>query len=150
MTISELGRPPNILLIDDNRGDAKLMEIAFARTEPPTRMTVAPTAEQGLEMLQGRGDMAPEARPDIVFLDLNLPSMHGLTFLELVKTDPDLSCIPVLVISSSKARKDIADCYRRHANGFVTKPFNLDGYEIFAGSVCAYWFKLVQMPLARA
>jgi CheY-like chemotaxis protein len=144
-TLYERGGAPRILLIDDNRGDARLIELAFKKSGLPAQITVAENAEDGMTMLRGNA-----GRPDLVFLDLNLPSMHGLKFLEIVKGDPGLSAIPVVVLSSSSAQKDVTDSYNRHANGFVTKPFNLDGYEIFAGSVCAYWFKLVQMPLARA
>ena len=72
--------------------------------------------------------------------------MHGLTFLELVKADPALTSIPVVVLSSSSAQKDIADSYSRHANGFVTKPSSSEGYLAFVSSISEYWFKLVQMP----
>jgi CheY-like chemotaxis protein len=141
VTIYERGVPPRILLIDDNRGDARLMQIAFKKTSLPAQITVAETAETGISLLQDES-----IPPDLVFLDLNLPSMHGLTFLELVKSDPALSAIPVVVLSSSSAQKDVTESYIRHANGFVTKPFNLNGYEVFADSICHYWFNLVQMP----
>jgi len=143
VTLYERGGAPRILLIDDNRGDARLIKIAFQKSCLPAQITVVENAEDGMTMLQG--DAEP---PDLVFLDLNLPSMHGLTFLQIIKSDPVVSAIPVVVLSSSSAQKDVTDSYKRHANGFITKPFNLDGYEAFAGSVCDYWFKLVQMPLA--
>jgi CheY-like chemotaxis protein len=147
VTVSERGRPADILLIDDNPGDAMLIQIAFKRTQLPTQVTIADTAEAGLNLLQmPTGDIRPR-RPDIVFLDLNLPSMHGLTFLDLVKSDPLLSAIPVVVLSSSSAPRDIAASYRRHANGFVTKPSNLDGYLAFAGTISEYWFRWAQIPL---
>jgi CheY-like chemotaxis protein len=144
VTLFERGGAPRILLIDDNHGDTRLIQIAFKKIGVPALITVAANAEDGMAMLQDN-----EAHPDLVFLDLNLPSMHGLTFLQIVKSDPALSAIPVVVLSSSSAQKDVTDSYSRHANGFITKPFNLDGYEAFAGSVSEYWFKLVQMPLAR-
>jgi CheY-like chemotaxis protein len=146
VTIYERGSRADILLIDDNPGDSKLIEIAFRRHPLPTQVTVAETAEQGLDLLQGRDTATQNRFPDIVFLDLNLPSMNGMTFLELVKNDPTLASIPVVVLSSSRAQKDIADCYNRHANGFVTKPSSLEGYMALADSVSKYWFKVVQTP----
>jgi CheY-like chemotaxis protein len=146
VTIYEQGRQADILLIDDNLGDIKLLEIAFRKMQLPTQITVAETAEQGLSMLQGSEGEKERRLPDLVFLDLNLPSMHGLTFLELVKADPALTSIPVVVLSSSSASKDIADSYSRHANGFVTKPSSSEGYLTFVSGVSEYWFKLVQLP----
>jgi len=148
--ISTCRRPPEILLIDDNRGDIKLMEIAFRRTAPRVKITVAPTAEHGILLLRGQDAAAPRDPPDLVFLDLNLPSMHGLTFLQIMKSDPSLAVIPVLVVSSSSAEKDIFESYRRHASGFITKPFDLAGYDLFADQISSYWFKLVQIPRTAA
>ncbi len=146
-TVYEQGRPADILMIDDNLGDTRLIEIAFRKTHLPAQVTVANTAEAGLDLLQGRNEDPRRRHPDLVFLDLNLPCMHGLTFLDLVKSDPLLSSIPVVVLSSSSAPKDIAASYSRYANGFVTKPSNLEGYLAFAGSISEYWFRLVQTPL---
>jgi CheY-like chemotaxis protein len=146
--VSSRARPPEILLIDDNHGDAKLIKIAFKRAMSQAHITVADTAEHGISLL--RGDATGRAPPDLVFLDLNLPTMHGLTFLEIIKSDPDLRAIPVLVVSSSGAQKDVTESYRRHASGFVTKPFDLEGYEDFATQIINYWFNLVQIPTPAA
>jgi chemotaxis family two-component system response regulator Rcp1 len=145
-TFSERVCLADILLIDDNLGDAKLIELAFRRIQLPTQVTVAETAEQGLDLLQGRDPTNQYRLPDLILLDLNLPTMHGLTFLELVKSDPTLALIPVLVLSSSSAQKDVANSYKRHANGFVTKPSNLEGYRSFADSISDYWFNVVRTP----
>ena len=146
VTVYEGGSPAEILLIDDNPGDIKLIEIAFRRTDLPAQVTVAETAEAGLMLLQAQDENIRRRYPDIVFLDLNLPSMHGLTFLGLVKSDPALSSIPVVVLSSSSSPRDIAASYSRHANGFITKPGDLEGYLTLARSISDYWFKLVQTP----
>jgi CheY-like chemotaxis protein len=148
VTIYERGGPAEILLIDDNPGDRKLIEIAFRKVEWPTEFMVAETAEAGLALLRPGKENQRRRHPDLVFLDLNLPCMHGLTFLDLVKSDTALNSIPVVVLSSSSAPKDIAASYSRHANGFVTKPGSLEGYLAFARCISAYWFKLVQTPPA--
>ncbi len=146
VTVYELGRPPDILMIDDNIGDAKLVEIAFRKARVPAHVIVASSAEAGLDILQMQDENTLRPWPDLVFLDLNLPSMHGLTFLDVMKSDPALTSIPVLVLSSSSAPNDIAASYSRHANGFVTKPSSLEGYLEFAGSIGEYWFGLLQLP----
>jgi CheY-like chemotaxis protein len=147
--VYEEGRRPSILLVDDNRGDATLIQIAFRKTSQPPLVTIAGTGEQGMAYLQGKDPGALDAHPDIIFLDLNLPSMHGLTFLEIVKSDPDLTLIPVLVISSTKAAKDIANCYRLHANGFVTKPQSYAGYLELSEEISAHWFGFLEVPPRR-
>jgi CheY-like chemotaxis protein len=146
VTVYELGRPPDILMIDDNMGDAKLVEIAFRKARVPAHVIVASSAEAGLDILKIQDANTPRPWPDLIFLDLNLPSMHGLTFLDLIKSDPALTAIPVLVLSSSSAPNDIAASYSRHANGFVTKPSSLEGYLEFAKSIGEYWFGLLQLP----
>jgi CheY-like chemotaxis protein len=150
--IANCGRPPEILLIDDNLGDAKLIKIAFRHTLPRANITVATSAEHGMSFLRAEHASVPHPPPDIVFLDLNLPSMHGHTFLKLMKNDPVLATIPVIIVSSSSAERDVTESYRLHASGFITKPFNLEDYEAFADQFASYWFKLVQMqrtvPLA--
>jgi CheY-like chemotaxis protein len=146
MTMHEPGRHADILLIDDNPGDVKLLEIALRKIQLPTQTTVAGTAEHALKLLKANEEDSEKRQPDIVLLDLNLPSMHGLRFLELVKSDPALASIPVLVFSSSSAQKDIADSYNRHANGYVTKPSTFEGYLAFVDSISEYWFKILQTP----
>jgi CheY-like chemotaxis protein len=146
VTVYERGRPPDILMIDDNIGDAKLVELAFRKTRIPAHVIVAGSAEAGLDILQKQDGNSCNSRPDLVILDLNLPCMHGLTFLDLMKSNPALTSIPLLVLSSSSAPNDIAASYSRHANGFVTKPSSLDDYLAFAGSISEYWFGLLQLP----
>lgn len=146
VVINERGSLVNILLIEDNLGDAKLIELAFRRMQLPTQVTVAETAEQALEFLQGKDQTTQYQLPDLILLDLNLPTMHGLKFLKLVKSDPVLTLIPVLVLSSSSAQKDISKSYKSHANAFMTKPNSLEGYMTLATTISDYWFKVVRTP----
>lgn len=145
----ESGRSPEILLIDDNPGDAKLIRLAFMKILTQVSISVVDSAELAFKHLYGERNAAPFSAPDFVFLDLNLPTMNGLTFLELFKNDAKLRSIPVIVISSSNSEKDIAECYQLQAGGFITKPYDLQGYISIAKHFSDYWLKLLQAPRRR-
>jgi CheY-like chemotaxis protein len=144
--LTERSRSAQVLLIEDNHGDAVLTRRAFRRSKVSSDITVAETGEKGLSILRREGDYAEAPRPDIILLDLNLPHMHGQEFLSLVKADPDLRRIPVIVLSSSSADSDVSSCYDRHANGYITKPVMTDTYDDIVTKIEQYWFGLMQMP----
>lgn len=144
--LSERSRNAQVLLIEDNHGDAVLTRRAFRRSKLANDITVAETGEKGLSILRREGDYAEAPRPDIILLDLNLPHMHGQEFLSVVKTDPELRRIPVIVLSSSSADSDVSGCYDRHANGYITKPVMTDTYDDIVTKIEQYWFSLMQMP----
>ena len=139
-------RLAQVLLVEDNRGDAVLTRRAFRRGSQATEITVAETAETGLSILRRQGEHADAPRPDIILLDLNLPHMHGQDFLSEVKTDPNLRRIPVIILSSSSADRDVIACYDRHANGYITKPVSTDTYDDIVNKIEQYWFGLMQLP----
>ncbi len=144
--ITERGRSAQVLLIEDNHGDAVLTRRAFRRARIPNDIMVADTGEKGLSILRREGEFAQAPRPDLILLDLNLPHMHGQDFLSQVKTDPDFKRIPVVVLSSSAASSDIIGAYDRHANGYITKPITTDTYDDIVERVEQYWFGLMQLP----
>jgi len=145
-TLAERTHLPQVLVIDDNRGDALLVRIAFKAAQLPADITIAATAEEGMKALRREGKYESLGRPDMIMLDLNLPTMHGLLFLKWVKEDPALASIPVIVLSSSAAEKDVSASYAGHAVGYVTKPYNLEGYESIVKGLGDYWFREVHMP----
>ena len=143
-TIAERGQFPHVLLVEDNKGDATLITLAFRKAEYPSKISTAETGEAALAMLAREGQYALAAAPDIILLDLNLPRMHGLEFLKRIKSDPRLALIPVIVLSSSDAESDMAASYLGHAAGFVTKPICLDDYDEIVATLGTYWFKIMQ------
>lgn len=143
-TIAERTNLPQVLLVEDNSGDATLMKLAFRHASMPAHITVESSAELGLKMLRRQDEFAGKALPDIILLDLNLPKMHGLEFLARVKADEALRNIPVVVLSSSNAERDLASAYQAYANGFVVKPISLDDYDNLAQVIEDYWFGLMQ------
>ena len=144
--LSERQRNAQVLLVEDNRGDAVLTRRAFRRSRIANDIVVAETGEKGLSILRREGEHEDALRPDIILLDLNLPFMHGSDFLAAVKEDPDLRRIPVIILSSSSADKDVTSCYNRHANGYITKPITTDTYDDIVSRIETYWFGLMQMP----
>ena len=144
--VSERPRNAQVLLIEDNHGDAVLTRRAFKRAKIPNDLMVAETGEKGLSILRREGEHADAPRPDIILLDLNLPFMNGKEFLATVKEDPGLRQIPVIVLSSSSADRDVSGCYSRHANGYITKPVSSDTYDDIVERIESYWFSLMQMP----
>ena len=148
-TIAERGRSPEILVIEDSRGDALLLRIAFKAARRPANVTVAPNAEAVLGALRQKSGYPDFPRPDLILLDLNLPKMQGVTFLNQIKGDPALAAIPVIVLSSSGAEKDIAECYAGHANGFISKPLSLEAYGPLVDGIGDYWFNQVHTPTPK-
>jgi chemotaxis family two-component system response regulator Rcp1 len=145
---SNTTRRLHILLVEDNPGDADL--VAEAVGEFPCDVSVATDGADALEYLRNEGRHADARRPDLVLLDLNLPKLGGREVLARVKEDPDLKHIPVVVLSSSHAERDLLDAYRLHANCFVTKPVDLNEFLASVGAVARFWLSVVKLPTAAS
>ncbi len=149
-TIAERRQCPHVLVIEDNRGDATLIKLAFRKAEGDSTISLAESGEAALAMLAKEGEYALAEHPDIILLDLNLPRMDGFEFLRRLKSDPkltpNLAMIPVIILSSSAADSDIAASYLGHAAGFITKPVILQDYDDIVAGIGDYWFKVVQTP----
>ncbi|MDX3852784.1 response regulator [Streptomyces sp. AK02-01A] len=117
-------RPYRIFLVEDDPADALLIKDALV--ERGMARTIA-QATDGIAALEYLRDAANE-RPDLIVLDLNMPRMNGRELLAVLKDDPALGSIPVVVLTTSAAPDDIQDAYRQHANAYVTKPVNLDEF----------------------
>ena len=144
--IADRSRTAQVLLVEDNRGDAVLTRRAFKRANLASDIVVAETGEKGLSILRREGEHAEAARPDLILLDLNLPHMHGQDFLQTVKADPAFKRIPVIVLSSSSADMDVTASYDHHANGYITKPLDAETYDDIVSRIEQYWFTLMQLP----
>jgi CheY-like chemotaxis protein len=144
-TIAERTRDPRILLIEDNRGDFVLLQRAFARLNQNVDIIVANTGEMALAALERESTTGLKALPDLILLDLNLPSMHGHDFLKRVKEDTRVRHIPILVLSSSTEDIDVFQSYANHANGHMAKPCDMAGYEAIAECINSCWFGLMHL-----
>lgn len=130
-----------LLLVEDNLGDVELIREALASCGATTELIVARDGMEALAMMRGTDG----ARPDLILLDLNLPRMDGRELLARLKSNPELSVIPVVIFTSSNAPQDVARAYALHANCYLVKPPNLAGIERVVGLLNEFWMKTVRL-----
>ncbi len=136
----------DILLVEDNPGDARLTREALAASGVRNTLHDVRDGEQALAFLRREGAFQTAPTPDLILLDLNLPRRDGREVLEDMKGDPSLKHIPVVVLTSSQADEDILRSYRLHANCFITKPRDLDELTAVLRGIEQFWFSIVKLP----
>ncbi|PSP27494.1 two-component system response regulator [Halobacteriales archaeon QH_2_65_14] len=150
MTMSEQSRagdPADILLVEDNPGDIRLTREAFEENRIANTLHVVTDGVEALDFLLQRGEYADAQRPDIILLDLNLPRKNGDEVLEeMDKEDPDLSRVPVIVLTSSQAEEDIVRSYELNANAYLTKPVDPTEFIETVQRFKAFWLEVVRLP----
>jgi chemotaxis family two-component system response regulator Rcp1 len=135
-----------ILLVEDNPADVDLTQETLAYAKIRNRLHVVTDGEEALEFLRRQGRYSDAVRPDVILLDLNLPRKDGREVLEELKADPDLRSIPVVVLTSSDAEKDVVRSYDLGANCYVTKPVDLDQFASVVRTIEDFWFIVVKLP----
>jgi two-component system response regulator len=138
--------PIEVLLVEDDPGDVLLTQEAFSHNKVGNNLNVVNDGEQALAYLRGEGDYASAPRPDLMLLDLNLPRLSGFEVLEVVKNDPDLRSIPVVILTTSEAEQDILRGYNLHANAYITKPVDFDQFVRVVQQVDEFFFTVVKLP----
>lgn len=138
-----------VLLIEDNPGDVRLITEALKDAKIHIHIAVAHDGVEALRLLRCEGKYSKAALPDLILLDLNLPKMNGLEVLATIKQDENLHRIPVVIVTSSQADQDIAASYDLHANCFVTKPVDLDQFFNVVEAIRDFWFVIVKLPSPR-
>ena len=131
----------NILLVEDNQGDVRLVREALAGLPDSIDLSVEGDGLGAMHRLQGTA-----RKPDLILLDLNLPRMDGRSFLGWIKADPVLRRIPVVVLTTSDAPRDVSEAYDLHANCYLVKPSSLDDFESMLHSTVGFWTSLVRLP----
>jgi CheY-like chemotaxis protein len=135
-----------ILLVEDNEGDVRLIKEAFNESNIDKKFSVAKDGEDALNYLYKKGKYSECLRPDIIFLDINLPKKNGFEVLEKIKNDPDLKRIPVIMLSSSSSEDHIHKSYDLSANCYVTKPVDFDEYTEVVKTIEDFWFDKAKLP----
>lgn len=135
-----------ILLVEDNPGDARLTREALASSKVRNRLHHTKDGEEAMAFLRRQGEYAAAPTPDLILLDLNLPRRDGREVLEDIKRDPSLKQIPVVILTSSEAEEDVLRSYRLHANCFITKPVDLEQLTKVVQGIEQFWFTLVRLP----
>ncbi|MFA7287531.1 MAG: response regulator [Melioribacteraceae bacterium] len=136
----------DILLVEDNKADSRLTREALKDSKIKNSLFVVEDGVEALNFLYKQGVHTDAPRPDLILLDLNLPKKDGREVLAEIKSDESLKRIPVVVITSSKAEEDILKSYNLHANCFITKPLNLNQFEVIVKSIEDFWLTIVKLP----
>jgi chemotaxis family two-component system response regulator Rcp1 len=138
--------PLQVLLVEDNLGDIRLTREALCDSNILLELHVATDGVDAMAFLRREGTHIHAPRPDLILLDLNLPRMDGREVLTRIKQDDGLKTIPTLILSTSEAEVDIAISYRLQANCYLSKPVELDVFEMLVRSVCDFWLDKVKLP----
>lgn len=141
--------PIEIMLVEDNPADVRLTKEALHDAKVHNNMVVAADGMEALAILRREGPYAESHRPDLILLDLNLPRMDGFEVLDAIKKDDDLKRIPVVILTTSQAERDILRGYDLHANAFVTKPVDLEQFIRVIKSIEDFWLEIVKLPNAK-
>lgn len=141
---------PRVLLMEDEPGDARLMQLAMQKNGYAADLHHASDVHEAFRFLRRQGEQFADApRPDLILLDLKMPGQGGLEFLEAIKKDENLRAIPVVVITTSALEADVLSAYRLGAAGYVLKPADINEFIAAIHNLGQYWFKLVQLPENR-
>jgi len=141
----ERTRTAEILIVEDNPADVRLMREAFREVSGPHRLNVVETGRKALGFLRREAGFEESPRPDLVLLDLMLPDLHGLEVLAAIKEDPALRRIPAVVFSSSQKREEVAQAYNLNANSYIAKPMDLAGFVRVVKGVDEFWLTMVKL-----
>ena len=139
-------RPVEILLVEDNPGDVRLTQQALAGAKMTNNLHVVLDGEQAMQFLRRDAQYAEVPTPDLILLDLNLPKKDGLEVLAEIKQDPALRRIPIVILTTSEAERDILQTYYMHANCYITKPVDLDQFITVIKSIESFWLNVVKLP----
>lgn len=138
--------PIEILLVEDNPADIRLTREMFAEGRVANHMSVARSGDEAVDFLYARPPFEDRAFPDLVLLDLNLPGRGGREVLAMIKGDPRLRQIPVVVLSSTRAESDVRASYQLHANCFISKPSSLSRFMDIVRTIEEFWLSIVRLP----
>lgn len=141
----ELYKSVEVLLVEDNPGDVRLIQEVFKEAKIKNVLHVARDGEEAMKMLHLEGEN-PTRLPDLILLDLNLPKKDGRDVLKEIKKDEKLKCIPVVVLTSSIRDEDLIETYKNNANCYIAKPVDLDQLIKVVQNIGEFWLDIVKLP----
>lgn len=139
-------RPIEILLVEDNEGDARLAKEAMKDAKVINNLVRVEDGVEAISYLRKQGKYSDAVRPDVILLDLNLPKKDGREVLAEIKEDDDLKRIPVVVLTVSEAEEDIVKTYNLHANCYIRKPVDFPQFLDVVRSIESFWLTIVELP----
>ena len=146
MDHNEIARPVEILLVEDNPGDARLTQEILLEGKVRNRLNVVDDGVKAMAYLHALGDYKNAVRPDIVLLDLGLPKKDGREVLAEMRSDPKLKHIPVIIMTASPAEENILKAYNLNVNCYLTKPVDLDGFIKAVRTIDNFWVSIIKLP----
>ncbi|WP_333879112.1 response regulator [Methylobacter sp.] len=146
MSIENIGRVAEFLLVEDNPGDVRLTCEALTESKVKNNLSIVGDGMEAMAFLHREGKYADAPRPDVILLDLNLPKKNGLEVLAEIKADSNLKRIPVVIITSSEAEQDVLKTYDLHVNCYVNKPVDLEQFIKVVQSIETFWLTIVKLP----
>jgi len=147
MGIFEIGTPIEILLVEDSAGDVRLVQENLKESKVRNALNVVGDGIEAMAYLRKEGKYKDTPRPDLILLDLNLPKKDGRQVLTEIKSDENLKCIPVVVLTISKAEEDIMKSYSLHANAYISKPVDLNQFLKVVKAIEEFWLTVVKLPV---
>jgi chemotaxis family two-component system response regulator Rcp1 len=135
-----------VLLVEDSPGDVRLTREAFRDAKVHINLHVAADGVEAMAFLNRQGLHATALRPDLILLDLNLPKKDGREVLKEIKESSTLKCIPVVILTTSASEADIMRSYEFHANCYISKPVDLEGFLKVVRSIDNFWLSVVRLP----
>lgn len=139
-----------IFLIEDNRGDIRLIQEALKSTTAPCEVVTARDGMEAMAYLRQDGEFVGAVRPDLILLDLNLPKKDGREVLAEIKADPSLKHIPVVVLTTSRNEEDIFKSYDLHVNCYISKSRNLSQLFKIVRGIEEFWLETATLPPTNA
>lgn len=144
--VSDVSSLTNILLLEDEPADAYLTKLAFKENNISANFHHVVDGREGIDFLEKKGVYANAPRPDIIFLDLNMPRMNGSEFLTVIKANQKLNDIPVIVLTTSEVESDIVRSYQLGAASYIVKPVDVQQFLSAVNQIGGYWLSLVRLP----
>jgi CheY-like chemotaxis protein len=135
-----------LLLVEDDPGDVLMTREALSEAKVLHHLHVVDNGESAMAFLGQHGEYADAPRPDLIFLDLNLPRLDGREVLGLIKADPVLRSIPVVILTTSNAEEDVLKSYNLHANAYVTKPVDFNAFTNVVRQVDDFFLTVARLP----
>ncbi len=139
-------KPVNILLVEDNPGDIRLTQEAFKEGRVGNNLSVVRDGLEAMSYLRKEGVYSDAKKPDLILLDLNLPKKNGSEVLAEVKSDEELKKIPIVVLTTSDAEKDILKTYNLHVNCYIKKPVDFEEFIKVVRAIDDFWLEIVILP----
>lgn len=143
-------RPAEILLVEDSPADILLTREGFEESKILANLHVVEDGQAALDYLQRAKERDDTVVPDLILLDLNLPKKGGIEVLQVIKSDPELRRLPVVMLTTSDYEVDVLESYDSHANSYITKPIDFEQFTQVVRTLEDFWFSIVRLPARNA